>query len=1090
MSWQKSDGSNVSVAGNIDDNDKVLFSRDNSGKILQTNLFDLAEALGFVTSASVAEFVTSSEADFLYLTKTSANNFVTSGSVSAMIAGFGFAADALTSASADAKYLEKVSALTTANVCTIINSYSFPTSSLTIPQVQQIVEAYGYVSAGDIGTYLTTAQGDDRYVTTAELDTLFLTTSEADTRYITSNVLSAYGFITSASTSSLVSSIIIQKALLTSASAESRFETKSSAGAYMTSALVSAILTAREYLSSASVSSMARNIASSLPLQISRDLNPTLGNYLKVKNFGYTVTAQPVLGQTAFKKGQIGRIGTEGKLFYTNAASENLSQGILLMALADHESGVWSSATMLNQGFIETTGLTPGAIYYLDSSAGGMTTTKPTLENYVIRRVGQARTSTDFYFDPSNDYTLIGASAIVANVPDVITDLQSIATGDGFVTLDWNAPNDNSSAILQYIIEYQANGAGVSVWTCVTASSDETIYSVSTLVNSTTYNFRAYAQNGVGNAGISNVVSATPSVPNSTSLVSVITTGIVAWWDPKTYVSTSANLRNSVSAPADGVSSDKYVVSPTDVSTFSVNKFVMNNLAYFTSTSNTAFINSLHKTDGTANWTWFAAVETNGTGPTLDTLFSTASASTEYGINIRSDGGGALKIDFFLNPNRFTVCAPGYVISAGVRYNMAISRQSSAGAKTGTLSFLVAPYSTSATTVSATWNDATITTLTSNISASASRNFTLAAQESGGSPMDTSTVFFAQALFNRKLSDSEINSLFTWADSYYTQVVVEPEAPSMVIANPGVSEVFLASYSYDTGGAPITNYRWEYKAETTADWTSANNSEANITYTISGLNIGTAYHFRCRARNNVGFSPYSATVTATPTSADGITSAPYVMTPYKCTFPVNTSANGPLAGSDAWEVGQPELLSINNVWHTRGNGTITFSCPDGGATTTNASYARTEYRHLTDIPHTTPTEDTVDFAVIQIPNGHKTVLHQIHGLGAPPYFKLNYTGKDDGTGTLRALCKVSTNATVDTTTTLLTGISNGQRIISRVQYTGTALLFHVNGTLVLNQPMDITIGDYYWKRGNYYQTNAKLGNVCKVVHYPNPNNYI
>jgi hypothetical protein len=312
----------------------------------------------------------------------------------------------------------------------------------------------------------------------------------------------------------------------------------------------------------------------------------------------------------------------------------------------------------------------------------------------------------------------------------------------------------------------------------------------------------------------------------------------------------------------------------------------------------------------------------------------------------------------------------------------------------------------------------------------------------------------------------------------------------MVIANPGVSEVFLASYSYDTGGAPITNYRWEYKAETTADWTSANNSEANITYTISGLNIGTAYHFRCRARNNVGFSPYSATVTATPTSAAGITSAPYVMTPYKCTFPVNTSANGTLAGSDAWEVGQPELLSINNVWHTRGNGTITFSCPDGGATTTNASYARTEYRHLTDIPHTTPTEDTVDFAVIQIPNGHKTVLHQIHGLGAPPYFKLNYTGKDDGTGTLRALCKVSTNATVDTTTTLLTGISNGQRIISRVQYTGTALLFHVNGTLVLNQPMDITIGDYYWKRGNYYQTNAKLGNVCKVVHYPNPNNYI
>ena len=117
-------------------------------------------------------------------------------------------------------------------------------------------------------------------------------------------------------------------------------------------------------------------------------------------------------------------------------------------------------------------------------------------------------------------------------------------------------------------------------------------------------------------------------------------------------------------------------------------------------------------------------------------------------------------------------------------------------------------------------------------------------------------------------------------------------------------------------------------------------------------------------------------------------------------------------------------------------------------------------RHLTDIPYTTPTEDTVDFAVIQIPNGHKTVLHQIHGLGAPPYFKLNYTGKDDGTGTLRALCKVSTNATVDTTTTLLTGISNGQRIISRVQYTGTALLFHVNGTLVLNQPMDITIGDY------------------------------
>ena len=54
----------------------------------------------------------------------------------------------------------------------------------------------------------------------------------------------------------------------------------------------------------------------------------------------------------------------------------------------------------------QLSGLTPGAVYYLATTAGGVTTTPPSGSGNVVQRVGRALSATELTFEPGEPVTL------------------------------------------------------------------------------------------------------------------------------------------------------------------------------------------------------------------------------------------------------------------------------------------------------------------------------------------------------------------------------------------------------------------------------------------------------------------------------------------------------------------------------------------------------------------------------------------------------------------------------------------------------------------------------------------------------------
>jgi hypothetical protein len=74
-------------------------------------------------------------------------------------------------------------------------------------------------------------------------------------------------------------------------------------------------------------------------------------------------------------------------------------------------AGITAAATgtaYFGSGIISgLSGLTAGAKYYLDTTAGGITTTKPSGSGDIIQQVGVALSATELYFEPQEAILLI-----------------------------------------------------------------------------------------------------------------------------------------------------------------------------------------------------------------------------------------------------------------------------------------------------------------------------------------------------------------------------------------------------------------------------------------------------------------------------------------------------------------------------------------------------------------------------------------------------------------------------------------------------------------------------------------------------------
>ena len=91
-----------------------------------------------------------------------------------------------------------------------------------------------------------------------------------------------------------------------------------------------------------------------------------------------------------------------------------------------------------------------------------------------------------------------------------------------------------------------------------------------------------------------------------------------------------------------------------------------------------------------------------------------------------------------------------------------------------------------------------------------------------------------------------------------------PESPAAPTLTPGATQLAVNWTAPHDGGSSITGYDVEYKKTSESTWGTWTHSGTGTSTTITGLDTGTTYEVRVRAKNTHGNSPWSASASADP----------------------------------------------------------------------------------------------------------------------------------------------------------------------------------------------------------------------------------
>ena len=99
----------------------------------------------------------------------------------------------------------------------------------------------------------------------------------------------------------------------------------------------------------------------------------------------------------------------------------------------------------------------------------------------------------------------------------------------------------------------------------------------------------------------------------------------------------------------------------------------------------------------------------------------------------------------------------------------------------------------------------------------------------------------------------------------YKTPATTPGAPQNLNAPTGDGEVSLEwDAPSSNGGFKITEYKYSYRESSSDSWDTEGSAGTEQEKTITGLTNSTEYEFRVRAKNSLGFGPWSDTINATP----------------------------------------------------------------------------------------------------------------------------------------------------------------------------------------------------------------------------------
>lgn len=162
------------------------------------------------------------------------------------------------------------------------------------------------------------------------------------------------------------------------------------------------------------------------------------GVIISDQTYGTTITA----GQAVY-------LNSDGKWYLTKADNPATTNGDLAIALDSGPAG--TKGRLVKLGYVANTAwnFTPGVPIYLSSTtAGGLTSTRPTGIGAVIRDVGSAADTTTIYFEPSPALPPVAAvEGLTANKGDLIVGLSGAwstlsASGDPWAQVYQNPADE------------------------------------------------------------------------------------------------------------------------------------------------------------------------------------------------------------------------------------------------------------------------------------------------------------------------------------------------------------------------------------------------------------------------------------------------------------------------------------------------------------------------------------------------------------------------------------------------------------------------------------------------------------------------